>query len=368
MPVWTISIGTENHFLTSPISILGSEAFSPLAQLKHVDISGCSKLASVEAHAFKSCLDLKHVTISLNRALVYIDPRAFDSGMSKLRSLNLADNGLQSLPATLVPWPRLHSLDLSNNPWHCDCSLSFAAEMLAQFQPNVSDKIMPGKCASPEAKRGSSLRDLQVDSCNNQYYQENQVVLTKEEAGVEDGKNDLNEARNEVKNAFMERHEQTNATAVIVSVSIVSVVIVLTLLTFIYLKWCRRHVQDWIKEYKWRRHDAALARKTNLSQPYLSGDNYIYTSPRLHHTYVYHGTLAAAATPGGLQPGQHQFIPQQQSPLVNNYPALNELANTTDAEDEYFYVSNYGGQNTASNIIIANGFGTVGKSIPVTVL
>ena len=151
----------------------------------------------------------------------------------------------------------------------------------------------------------------------------------------------------------------------IVSVSIVSVVIVLTLFTFIYLKWCRRHIQDWIKEYKWRRHDAALALKTSLSQPYLSGDNYIYTSPRLHHTYVYHG------------------VQQQQSPLVpNTYPTIyratttanNELANTTDAEDEYFYVSAYHGPNNSTStntaVVMANiaGLGTVGKSIPVTVL
>ena len=74
-----------------------------------------------------------------------------------------------------------------------------------------------------------------------------------------------------------------------VSVSIVSVVIFLTILTFIYLKFCRHRVQDCIKDYKWRNHEAALARKTTLSQPYLNGDNYIYTSPRLHHTYVYHG-------------------------------------------------------------------------------
>ena len=61
-----------------------------------------------------------------------------------------------------------------------------------------------------------------------------------------------------------------------------------------------------------------------------------------------------------------------------NYPTIytrainqglpnNELANTTDAEDEYFYVSAYGPNNTA--VVMTNGLGTVnGKSIPVTVL
>ena len=74
---------------------------------------------------------------------------------------------------------------------------------------------------------------------------------------------------------------------------------------------------------------------------------------------------------------QHQ---QHHSPLVN-YPSIyrvtnNELANTTDAEDEYFYVSSYGSASgvpntygtpgTSNSIVMANG--TVGKTIPVTVL
>ena len=53
------------------------------------------------------------------------------------------------------------------------------------------------------------------------------------------------------------------------------------------------------------------------------------------------------------------------------------MANTTDAEDEYFYVSSYGSASsgvpntygapgTSNSIVMANG--TVGKSIPVTVL
>ena len=333
----------------------GSEALSPLSQLKRVDISGCSKLASIEAYAFRGCLDLKHVTISLNRALVYLDSQVFDPALSTLHSLNLADNGLQSLPASLVPWSRLHSLDLRNNPWHCDCALNFISDMLAQLKPNVtSDKIILGQCASPEAMRGHSLSNLKINFCNPQYHNNNkQIVDTKDDDLSDD---------NKVKNAFRERHEATNATAVIVSVSIVSAVIIGTVIIFIYLKCCRRKIQDWIKEYKWRRHDAAIARKTTLSQPYLSGDNYIYTSPRLHHTYVYHGVQ---------EPQQHN------SPLVN-YPTIytrainqglpnNELANTTDAEDEYFYVSAYGPNNTA--VVMTNGLGTVnGKSIPVTVL
>ena len=53
----------------------------------------------------------------------------------------------------------------------------------------------------------------------------------------------------------------SNEIAVIVSVSIDSTVVLLTIFMFIYLKLCKRRVQDWIKEYKWRHHDAHLAQK-----------------------------------------------------------------------------------------------------------
>ena len=64
---------------------------APLSQLRHLDISGCKKLAAIEANAFRGCLDLKHVSISINRALVYLDPQAFDPAMSKLQNLDLGE-------------------------------------------------------------------------------------------------------------------------------------------------------------------------------------------------------------------------------------------------------------------------------------
>lgn len=320
----------------NPLTSIKRGSLSSLGFLKRLDISGCGKLASIEAEAFRGCQDLKHVTISLNRALVFINAQAFDPAMTSLHSLDLADNGLQTLPANLVPWQRLKSLDLSGNPWHCDCDLGFVASVLGHLASKAnSTKVIAGQCATPEAVRGQSLHNWRQD-CNDVLVEVTEDVFIAKEEKV-----NIN-----AKDAIMQRHEASNATAVIVSVSIVVTVVTLTIVVFAYLKFCKHH--DWIKELKWRRHDSNAFK----SGPYLSGDNYIYTSPRLHHTYVYHG----------------------QSPLHTQYLQNTSSSTNTDSntEDEYYYVSHYGQQQHCDTaVVMANGFGTmgtIGKNIPVTVL
>lgn len=327
------------HLGQNPLSELPTAAAPALNQLKTLDISGCSKLTQIHSGAFQGLLDLKHVTISLNRALQSIDPQAFDSAMTNLHSLNLADNGLSSISSKLVPWSKLKSLDLSGNPWQCsnNCQLAFMPTLLHELIQKTANKTSDNRIIAGKCTNGQSLFDTTI-TCQEpqeEIIEENEI-LTKEEV-------------------MLRHHEATNATAVIVSVSIVSTVVLLTILMFIYLKWCKTHVQDWIKEYKWRRADArSLSHKTiNIEQhhgqyyqPYLKSDNYIYTSPRLHHTYVYHG----------------------QSPVHQQY--FNTTQNTTtttstDNDDEYFYVSNH--HDTA--VVINNGYAThTAKHIPVTVL
>ena len=97
----------------------------------------------------------------------------------------------------------------------------------------------------------------------------------------------------------------------------------------------------------------------------MKGDNYIYTSPRLHHTYVYHGQSPLHS---GVSPHAQQYYTQ--NTLVNtsvNVPnAVQKSQNTADNstvidnDDEYFYVSNHYNphHDTAVSVMSNGGYAT----------
>ena len=259
-----------------------------------------------------------------------------------------------------------------------------------------------------------SKYDLLFLSRNSQIQAEN-AKINSESSELPEEFSHSKDSKNSIQDEVMLRQKASNETAVIVSVSIVSIVVLLTIFMFIYLKWCKRHVQDWVKEYKWRRHDARLAHKQSRYgvssaaggamlapngtlmhpghpsgvappgandqyqqyHPYLKGDNYIYTSPRLHHTYVYHGQSPLHS---GVSPHAQQYYTQ--NTLVNtsvNVPnAVQKSQNTADNstvidnDDEYFYVSNHYNPHHDTAVSVMNNGGyattTTAKHIPVTVL
>ncbi|XP_069353768.1 platelet glycoprotein IX [Eulemur rufifrons] len=74
------------------------------------------------------------------------------------RHLLLANNSLRSVPpGAFDPLPRLQTLDVTQNPWHCDCSLVYLRLWLEDRAPEALQQV---RCASPDVAKGRPLRQL----------------------------------------------------------------------------------------------------------------------------------------------------------------------------------------------------------------
>ena len=65
-------------------------------------------------------------------------------------TVNLSSNGLTWIDPASLPWPRVKELDLTSNPLHCDCHLTWLTEL-------TSTEIIGAQCAGPGKLTGHTL-------------------------------------------------------------------------------------------------------------------------------------------------------------------------------------------------------------------
>lgn len=147
--------------------IVPGAAFTGLVNLRRLDITGSLKLHQVQSGAFSTNTNLESLSLAANKELDDIQDGAL-SGLPHLKHVIFRDNALGSIAESLVPWAKLESFDVSDNPIRCDCRISWLRDLIVlknTSQTNQNNVI----CATPSILADEPLKSISPEQlgCSN---------------------------------------------------------------------------------------------------------------------------------------------------------------------------------------------------------
>lgn len=140
-----------------------SLSFQSLFHLKHLHLSRLYELEKIDARAFVDNINLQKIWMNENVKVGDVPSRLFH-GNPKLTNIYMRNNGLETLEASHFPIDRLQELEISGNPFVCNCSLLWLwklgkdSEITIKKSGNSSSALKIDydivKCAAPLHLKG----------------------------------------------------------------------------------------------------------------------------------------------------------------------------------------------------------------------
>lgn len=147
-----VELDLSHNFLTS------APRLAPYcAHLRRLQLSS-NPIQKLASHSFRGLRSL--VSLELSQCqLAQLTSDTF-ADLVSLEVLRLDGNRLRTLPADGLQLPPLNSLDLSDNPWRCDCSLRELRRWMQQHNVPLS---VPPRCELPTRLAKISWSRLEPD-------------------------------------------------------------------------------------------------------------------------------------------------------------------------------------------------------------
>ncbi|KAK3927664.1 Carboxypeptidase N subunit 2 [Frankliniella fusca] len=117
--------------------------YTPLIETLGVDTTD---IESVDDQTFQNLRNLNTLSMKNNKHLEEMGDKLFN-GLKRLKVIDLSKNNLTTLPSSLSSITNMTNLDLSENPWMCDCRLVWFPPWL-ESNKNMTFKKSNLRCAS----------------------------------------------------------------------------------------------------------------------------------------------------------------------------------------------------------------------------
>lgn len=152
----------------NPLTQLGMSCIRGLHSLRTLRLNDLYLLTSIDEGAFSDIPMLREIQLTYNPRLSFIHENAFyspDYGqLIPVQEFYMRHTAVETLSVRLLDWNTVSVVDLTENPWNCDCRI--------EWMKNMADKLETGQrllCARPLNLEGQSLLDLQAKdfSCDN---------------------------------------------------------------------------------------------------------------------------------------------------------------------------------------------------------
>ncbi|XP_028039652.1 toll-like receptor 6 [Bombyx mandarina] len=168
---------------------VSSLSFQSLFLLKHLHLSRLYVLERIDSRAFVDNINLQKIWMNDNVKVREVPPRLFH-GNPKLTNIYMKNNALETLEASHFPIDRLQELEISGNPFACNCSLLWLwklgkeSETTTKKSGNSSDFLKIDyedvKCSGPLQLKGMLFVQIPESEfgCSSGWVIDAVVVLT----------------------------------------------------------------------------------------------------------------------------------------------------------------------------------------------
>ena len=140
------------------LEVIEYEDFAGLKSLTELRLERIATLRKIGINAFGDLSRLESFVCRHNYRLIQIDSKAFTNNLTgviwSLVNLDVRHNSLQTVNEEMLLWKSLRVIDLSGNPFRCDCNIKWMAEF------DLKDQLKQTKCSQPKPLSGRLIKSL----------------------------------------------------------------------------------------------------------------------------------------------------------------------------------------------------------------